>query len=759
MGVGCLSATCQAGITAEENEAMPAEYDKIRTGPIHGAVRMRRIGCLILLVMLAGPLVHAGERITVAVLPPECLDTNKDSRDWQRILARLFEHKLREAKSLRILPSSSIHFAFRESKLTPGEALSTNQVQKLGEMVEAQRVVWWTYERKGGEWKVSAKSMIVATGKCSETPTRESTNWFMAASTVCGDLAKEMGATMSPEEAQRMDRPATVSAEALRLLKDAFNALYDGRSPPEIEADLRAAVRVDRRFVLAYCFLAEDLVWQGKNDESAEVGRQAVQAQPDSEQAHYALGYAYQAMGLDGIAREEFSEANRIDPDNPDNLVRFADASMDWGKFEEARTALKQAAALAPYDATIHAELAYNCRSLGDTEGAWSELKLAERYNDGGDSAVYQTLGQTYDLLNDTYNAEKNYELFLSAIPNFGDTMTGQYHTRLGELKASLVPHFVDAIAPQWFSPSELEQAFHARLSKDEYRLVTNPLVGTPKMKAWAESSAGTATNDLEKAQELFNAVLPHVNQQWGKGLRTAADVFNSLADARTVFTCQEYAFLYVATARQLGLKAYYTQVNEDYRGKPVTHGCAAVFIGSRAVLIDPMYRWFGVPHKKYEVLDDVQTVALYLSQTHDGRRIELAAKLSPDSPVILTDLAINLADRGNVKRAQVVADRAAKLDPTGWAPMLAEGYLEGVKENWAGAETYLKKCLALNPDAPEGHFLLGTALGNSGRWREAREEYRLYLQGETDPDMAEEARRRVAEIDAAPLNEVELFR
>lgn len=38
---------------------------------------------------------------------------------------------------------------------------------------------------------------------------------------------------------------------------------------------------------------------------------------------------------------------------------------------------------------------------------------------------------------------------------------------------------------------------------------------------------------------------------------------------------------------------------------------------GTRLLLVDPSYKWFGVPHQKFAALNDLQATADYLSQ-HD---------------------------------------------------------------------------------------------------------------------------------------------
>ena len=60
------------------------------------------------------------------------------------------------------------------------------------------------------------------------------------------------------------------------------------------------------------------------------------------------------------------------------------------------------------------------------------------------------------------------------------------------------------------------------------------------------------------------------------------------------------------------------------------------MFIGDKALLVDPAYQWFGAPHKEYVVLDDVQAIAhQYYQPSGKGNQVarcRLAAKLHPDT-------------------------------------------------------------------------------------------------------------------------------
>src|SRR5262249_5968182 len=163
-----------------------------------------------------------------------------------------------------------------------------------------------------------------------------------------------------------------------------------------------------------------------------------------------------------------------------------------------------------------------------------------------------------------------------------------------------------EAAEPRPYTKESLEQALHEKLGSEDLKKVTNPLTTTPEMIKWAHELTATATNDFEKGRMLLDALLRHTRNGYG-GRRTAQQVFLVWQDKHSSFLCEEYTYLYVALARQVGLKCFYTHVDQDCNGCRLLHACAAVFLGQKCLLADASYNWFGVPHKTYTILNDVE--------------------------------------------------------------------------------------------------------------------------------------------------------
>ena len=248
-----------------------------------------------------------------------------------------------------------------------------------------------------------------------------------------------------------------------------------------------------------------------------------------------------------------------------------------------------------------------------------------------------QIIWQGYAALHETPLALEHLERFIKLARKEGlAPQLVDYMEECGrELRARLTPHEISAAPPRSYTAQTLDAALRERLTREEYKQVINPLASTPAMDRWAQELARGATNDLGKARKIFDALARHLDTGEA-GTRTAQEVFAVWNDPAQSFCCQEYAKLYVALARAVGVKAFYVHLEKDYSGEVVYHDCAAVFAEDKALLVDPAYQWFGAPHKEYLVLDDLQAVAHHYYQPSGKAnlvaRCRLAAKLHPDT-------------------------------------------------------------------------------------------------------------------------------
>ena len=216
-------------------------------------------------------------------------------------------------------------------------------------------------------------------------------------------------------------------------------------------------------------------------------------------------------------------------------------------------------------------------------------------------------------------------------------------------------------------------------------------------------------------------------------------------------FSCQEYAKLFVALARDVGVHAYYVHLEKDFRGRIVYHDCAAVFADGKALLADPAYRWFGPPHKEYLILDDLQAIAHHFFQPSgtgkDVARCRLAEKLHPNFAWGQVTMVSAQMGEGLWEDARKTLAGALHLAPDRWDGYEMQGMLDAHDGKPKEAIGSLRKSLALNPAYAATHFYLALVMLSEGQLKEAREEFRSSLQFDPPQEIAQSARHAIAEI------------
>ena len=668
-------------------------------------------------------------RLTLAFLTFEDQTADPSAAHWRYTIERLLADQLSEAKALRRVPAA---FGYRQLKLKPGSPISAEQARQIGELIEARRVVWGSYRHDGQQWLVTARVLNVASGKASQELKAASTNWFEVRDQLAGQLPGELGVKPTEEESRKMARRWTDSLPALEAYSKADAAQHEKRPRAEIETLIRQAADADPRFVEAHEALAAVLGSQGKFELAEAEALQAVKLRPDSARAHQILGYALMFQRRWPEAEGELLDALRLDPDGAETLVRLGECAKEQGKLHDAIGLWNAARQLDPTDAGIHAHLGDAYAKERNRENAMKELKEAERL-DPEDVNSEQIIWQGYAALHETPLALEHLERFVALARKEGlAPEMVDYTAECGrELKARLTPHEIIAAPPRSYTPQTLDAALRERLTRAEYVQVVNPLASSPAMDRWAQELTRGATNDLGKARMLFDALARHLDTREA-GARTAQEVFAAWNDPAQSFSCQDYAKLYVVLARAVGVKAFYAHLEKDYSGDIVYHDCAAVFVGGKALLVDPAYQWFGAPHKEYVVLDDLQSIAhRYYQSSSKGNQVarcRLAAKLQPDTAWGQVRLASALIQANDLAQAAQALKVAERLEPGRWDAYTCRGLIAAKTDDLNGAVADLRKALELNPKHGPSHFVLAWLLGKQVKLQEARDEYRLAL-------------------------------
>lgn len=88
-----------------------------------------------------------------------------DAAHWRCGIERLLSSELRKIKTTKL--GGGVEYAQRQLGIDKGDALKPEQARKMGELIEAQRVVWGKYHKQNEQWQVRAQVLNVASGKAS----------------------------------------------------------------------------------------------------------------------------------------------------------------------------------------------------------------------------------------------------------------------------------------------------------------------------------------------------------------------------------------------------------------------------------------------------------------------------------------------------------------------------------------------------------------------------------------------------------------
>src|ERR1700722_17665812 len=686
-------------------------------------------------------------RLTVAILGFENKTGDASNAFWRIMVAHLVEDALDEAKGLRILPAAD--YALRQVHKKSGGALSTAEAAQAGKSIDAHRVVWGSYDRKNGKWLLTVRVLNPVTGNVSGDLTSTSADWFEVRDETVKKVLAELGVRPTAAERKKMSRRATSSLAAFEFLAQATALHADGKPLPEIKDIAGQAVAADPHYPEAQLVLGSIFGSIGDLESAEKSMRRALELRPDYAAAHRDLAIILALENKFESAEPELRAALQNDPDDVETWVRLGELCGARGALDSAVENYDQALRLDAWSADAHARLGGVYALQGLHDKAMAELKQAELLADPDDTGDQQGLGQVFDMLHEISPAIAHYENLVTNGKKQGlnPKMMDSYEKRLKELKETLTPVYLSAAQPKDYDLPALTKVLGEKLSPAELTLVTNPLTCTPEMKRWAATITVGATNDLEKAVRLYDALSRHIDEGQ-QGRRTPAETFAVCQRSDVSLICQDYALVYVALARATGLKSYDVFVEEECDGSKTLHACAALFIADKVLLVDPMYGWFGAPHKKFTVLDDVQTIAAFLTCRDEPESARIALKLAPDWDYVQWAAPLALVNANRLDAARKALPANALVDRPGWQWDLVRAAFAMSEQRDADATAFLKKVIAENTDYSYAYAALGTLYAKQKKWVEARKNFQLAVEHCWEVAKANEYRAAIADID-----------
>jgi serine/threonine protein kinase len=186
------------------------------------------------------------------------------------------------------------------------------------------------------------------------------TDVFQVQADIAGRVAQALDVALAPDKPRSLATPVTTSAEAYDTYLRA-DQYYERGTIPDLQLAgqlYRQAIGHDSSFALAWARLARSdaLLYRLRADRSAaelegveHAARHALTLAPDLPEAHAAMGYYY-FWGLSDYAHalEEFTVANRGEPNDAELVDVIGLVQRREGRWDEASATLQRAFALDP---------------------------------------------------------------------------------------------------------------------------------------------------------------------------------------------------------------------------------------------------------------------------------------------------------------------------------------------------------------------------------------------------------------------------
>jgi tetratricopeptide (TPR) repeat protein len=684
-------------------------------------------------------------RISIAILPLE--DQTKAVRHahWRHSLSNMIAKPLEQIKQVRICDPEAAEYGLRRCKLSAGDAINAEQAKNIGEIIEARRVISGHFGRKGKNWIVTVNIMAVADGTSSPAITATSDDWLTLTQELAEKILRELKVSPTEEQKQQMQMRMTNSAEALDYYSRCYAMKIDKKPFAEVTQMAQKAIKLDPKFANAYLAYGSSLLNQGKMQEGRAQIEHVLKLQPKNSSALMILGSFSLLNRNPTDAAKYLRSAVQYDPDDPDKYIRLSEYHSALNEYDKSVEQLEIAMKLNPVSADVNAQLGLIYAHMAKKELALRAMQNAVLID--ASSSVYQKVAIGYDHLGMTSQAIEYFEKFIASARKSGLDPEGLKHfeERLQHLQTSLKTEYVTATEPRRFTPEELRKELRERLTPKEFSQIIYPLDSSPAMKQWAVELTKDAKDDMAKARALYDALAQHLSPSAGDS-RTAQQVFEDWKKPEVSFRCQEYARLYVALAREVGLNAYFAPVSRDHDDKAIMHACAALFFEGKVILVDVNYRWFGVPHKKFSISNDYEAIVMQMNQTDGLAYKRIAVKLQPDS-LSLFNLAGCLVSEDETEEAKVVFERFLQTDGEPWLKHYALAALALFKEDWIIAEKELKQTIEISTAASSTHFNLGMVLLKKQDFSGALDSFRMCIQTKPSNDEEKQCRSLIARI------------
>ena len=311
---------------------------------------------------------------SIAVLPFANLSSDKENAYFADGIQDDILTNLAKIGDLKVISRTSVM----------GYRGNAQNAREIGKALGVGAVLEGSVRREGNRVRLNVQLIDTGTDRhlWAEDYDRELNDVFAIQTDLAQKIAQELKAQLSPSEQEQILRKPTENAEAYLAFVQAnswHSSLEEMSKLKEAEQLYQRAIQLDPKFSLALANLSILESWIYHTYEPTEVRRdlarsyaqRALDLQPDSPEAHLALGFSlyYGDRDYDG-ALKELAIAQRAMPNESQISLVIGAIQRRQGRWAESTANLRKAVSLSPNDTWVMSNLAYNYWMLRDYEAA-----------------------------------------------------------------------------------------------------------------------------------------------------------------------------------------------------------------------------------------------------------------------------------------------------------------------------------------------------------------------------------------------------
>ena len=311
---------------------------------------------------------------SIAVLPFDSFSEDKENAFFADGIQDDILTNLSKIGDLRVISRTSV---------MPYRGKEKN-VREIGRALGVSTLLEGSVRKDGNRVRVNVQLINAVNDEhiWSEVYDRDLTDVFAIQTDLAQKIAKELQAKLSPTEKAQMTRKPTENGEAYLAFVQAHTLhrhVDDNDKLRQAEQLYERALHLDPNFALASAQLSRLESWiyrsfdptPARRDKARSLAERALALQPDSPEAHLALGFTYYYGVRDyGNALKEFAIAQRGLPNDAEVYLAIGAIQRRQGKWKESNANLEKAVDLNPNDPWPMQNLALNYEVQRDFDAA-----------------------------------------------------------------------------------------------------------------------------------------------------------------------------------------------------------------------------------------------------------------------------------------------------------------------------------------------------------------------------------------------------